>query len=465
MEKLQIKISNHVKIVGALPSRAEGDLRDRLTFPNPKWIENDKYGYWQGETPETLSFFQCGGAGYLIPRGFTNQLFQILDYYRLPYQVIDRTRILPEVEFNFKGTIRPYQDEAIEAIVGRRFGVLEAPPGAGKTIIGLATIARRKQPVLILTHTKELLYQWQARAVQFLGMDKEEIGLIGDGKKNIGQKLTVGIVNSVLKLTDELRARISYLIIDECHRTPSRTFTEAVTGFDCRYMLGLSATPYRRDGLTKLIFLHIGDRVHKIETRDLQKEKAIMTARLVTRETGFKYDYRGPEDYQPMITTLAEDESRNRLISRDVLNASKNGNGVSLVISDRKEHCRTLAKMVSPYRLTRELYGDMNSKERKRIVGELNQGKVKILVATSQLIGEGFDLPSLSSLFLGTPIKFEGRVKQYVGRILRTDKGKEAPVIYDYLDRPGVLQAAYKARLRAYKDVGIRNQGLEWLWN
>ncbi len=455
MNKVKIELSNQIKIVGSIPSRAESYLRGRLTFPNPKWVENEKYGYWQGSTPETLSFFQRVDAGFLIPRGFISQLFPILDYHRISYEVIDRTRLLPGVQFDFTGSLRDYQQEAKENVLSRRFGLLEAPPGAGKTIMALSVIAERKQPALILTHTKELLHQWKDRACQFLGLDSKEIGLIGDGKKIIGQRLTIGIVNSVLKLTNELRPGIGFLVIDECHRTPSRTFTEAVTAFDCRYMVGLSATPFRRDGLTKLIYLHVGDRVHKIETKDLQEQKQIMTARLITRETGFKYDYRGPEDYQPMIGSLAEDKARNHLISRDVINASKNGNGISLVISDRKEHCRTLAKMVSPYRLTKELYGDMNSAERKRVVSELNEGKVKVLIATSQLIGEGFDLPALSNLFLGTPVKFEGRVKQYVGRILRTDKGKESPVIYDYVDKPKVLQASFKARGRAYRELGI----------
>lgn len=451
-----VKISNQIEIIGTLPSRVEDCLRSRLILPNPKWIENEKYGYWQGETPETLSFFQRAGDSYRIPRGFIGQLLQILDYNQIPFRVIDRTRLLYEVKFDFKGELRPYQDEAVKAVLGRRFGLLEAPPGSGKTIMALAAIATKKQPALILTHTKELLYQWQDRTCQFLGLEKEEIGLIGDGKKTIGDRLTIGIVNSALKVADELQERIGFLIIDECHRTPSRTFTEAVTFFDCRFMLGLSATPYRRDGLTKLIYLHIGDRLHRIETKALQEQKAIMTAKLISRETGFKYPYKGPEDYQPMVTALTEDKDRNRLIAGDVLNASKKGKGISLVISDRKEHCRALARMVSPYRPTRELYGDLRSKERKRIVEELNQGNVKILVATSQLIGEGFDLPALSNLFLTTPVKFEGRLKQYTGRILRTARGKDTPVVYDYQDRPGVLQAGFKARMRAYHDLGVQ---------
>lgn len=452
---LNVSIQNQVELTGAIPPRTVDYLWGALTFSNPKFQENERYGYWNGQTPEELSFFHRTQDGYLVPRGFIGQLLEILDYHRLPYHVVDRTRVLPGVQFDFKGTLRPYQKEAIEAVLGRKFGLLEAPPGAGKTIIALAAIATRNQPALILTHTKELLYQWQAKACQFLGLDKDEIGLIGDGKKTIGNRLTVGIVNSVLKVTEDLKTRMGFLVIDECHRTPSRTFTDCVTGFDCRFMLGLSATPYRRDGLTKLIYLHIGDRIHKIETRDLQELNAIMTAKLVTRETGFNYDYQGPEDYQKMINALAGDTGRNRLISRDVLEATKNGSGISLVISDRKEHCRALARMVSPYRPTRELYGDLRSKERKRIVEELNQGNVKILVATSQLIGEGFDLPALSNLFLSTPIQFGGRVKQYTGRILRTAKGKDVPIVYDYLDRPGVLQAGYKARMRTYREMGI----------
>jgi superfamily II DNA or RNA helicase len=245
------------------------------------------------------------------------------------------------------------------------------------------------------------------------------------------------------------------LVVDECHRTPSRTFTDAVTGFDCRYMLGLSATPYRRDGLTRLIHFHLGDRVHRIETRDLQEQKQIMTARLNIRETGFNFDYCGPEDYQPLISSLVADPARNRMIAGDVLEASLEKHGISLVISDRKEHCRTLAGMVAKHRPTKELYGDLGSAERKRVVSELHQGKIKVLVATSQLIGEGFDLPALSNLFLTTPIKFDGRVKQYVGRVLRTAEGKKPPTIFDYVDRPGVLEASFRARKRAYIEMGI----------
>ncbi len=102
-------------------------------------------------------------------------------------------------------------------------------------------IAARRQPALVIVHTKELLNQWIDRIETFLGIPRSEIGVIGAGKKTIGERITVGIVNSVYSSAGEIREHIGHLIVDECHRTPSRTFTEAVSAFDCRYMLGLSA--------------------------------------------------------------------------------------------------------------------------------------------------------------------------------------------------------------------------------
>jgi superfamily II DNA or RNA helicase len=220
-------------------------------------------------------------------------------------------------------------------------------------------------------------------------------------------------------------------------------------------VLGLSATPYRADGLTKLISFFIGEALYRIEPKTLQDQGAIMTARLIIRKTAFNFPYYHPEDYQPMLTGLTIDHNRNLLIVGDVLEASKNGAGISLILSDRKAHCRDLADMIQGHRETRLLTGDMKAEDRKQVVEELKKGKVKVLIATAQLIGEGFDLPALSNLFLTTPVKFEGRTKQYVGRILRTAQGKECPVVFDYLDRPGVLQVGFRARMKAYKEMGI----------
>jgi superfamily II DNA or RNA helicase len=153
-----------------------------------------------------------------------------------------------------------------------------------------------------------------------------------------------------------------------------------------------------------------------------------------------------------MLSELCSDPGRNELIVKDVIKEVSNGGGICLVLTDRKGHCDTLAVMlrrngVNPTILT----GDTPNVERKAIVERLNSGDVSILIATGQLIGEGFDCKGLSTLFLATPIKFSGRLIQYLGRILRPMPGKEKPKVYDYLDsHVGVLRASAKSRRAVY---------------
>ncbi len=154
-------------------------------------------------------------------------------------------------------------------MVNADWGALISATGSGKTTMGLYLVAQRKQPTLIIVHTKNLLTQWVDRIESFLNIPKKEIGIIGNGKKKIGDKITVATVQSLYKCAGEVAPHIGHIIVDECHRAPSRTFTEAVTAFDSKYMLGLSATPYRRDKLSKLIFWHLGDTHHEIDKSHL----------------------------------------------------------------------------------------------------------------------------------------------------------------------------------------------------
>ena len=451
---MKITISNKIFLQG-IPTAFERELIDHLTFPNPKWVENERMGRWNGDTPEYLSYYERPRDGLLLPRGYTRQLIGLCKRYGVQYDIDDKRRVLPEVDFEFQGQLRPFQDVAAKDILGRDFGTVSAPTGSGKTVMALYVIAERKQPALIIVHTKELLYQWQARAVQFLDLQEEEIGLIGDGKKTIGPRLTIGIVNSVYKIADEVREHIGFLIVDECHRCPSRTFVEAVTAFDSKYILGLSATPFRRDGLSRLIFWHLGDVVHEVKKGDLLQTGDIVPAEVVIRETSFRTWLDPSEEYSTMLTELTRDPERNQLIALDVAAEAKNGGGICLVLSDRKAHCETLRALLGLCDVQCEvLTGDVANGNRQQVIDRLNQGKVKVLVATGQLIGEGFDCKRLSTLFLATPIRFDGRVIQYLGRVLRPAPGKDKAKVYDYVDAHiGVLKASAKARERVFKSI------------
>jgi superfamily II DNA or RNA helicase len=456
---VKVTLKSDIRMGKWVGKTVEEELRRRLTFTNPEWEERVKRGFSTWNIPEKLCFLNDDGHNLIMPRGFIRHLLRILKQHNANYQLDDLRRTLPPVDFSFRGKLRDYQAEAVEAMLFQEFGTLHAPTGSGKTAMALALVAERRQPTLIAVHTKELLEQWVDRIETFLGIPAQEVGIIGAGKKRIGDKITVALFQSLYKCVDKVMPHIGFLIVDECHKIPSRTFTQAVKAFDCRYMLGLSATPYRRDKLTRLIYWHLGDKVHEVNREVLVEEGHILEADVIWRETYFQPYFDPSEEYSKMLTELTANPQRNALIADDVAQEASNGGGVCLVLSDRKEHCNELIGFLARRGVRASLLtGAMPQKDRQAVVEDLNTGKVKVLVATGQLIGEGFDCKALSTLFVATPIKFGGRLLQYLGRVLRPAPGKDKARVYDYVDPVGVLEAAAEARRRVYALQGQRTQ-------
>jgi superfamily II DNA or RNA helicase len=363
---------------------------------------------------------------------------------------------LPPVEFSFQGELKPFQEHAVEVMLKKYFGTLSAPTGAGKTVCGLALVARRGQPALIVVHTRELMNQWVQQIERFLGIPAREVGRIGGGKKTVGEKITVATVQTLYKCATEVAPKVGHIVVDECHRAPSRTFTEAVTAFDCRYSLGLSATPWRRDRLSQLIFWFLGDMLHQVDKDDLLDSGQILRPEIFFRPTEFRTKLDASEEYTRMLSELVDDPDRNLRIVRDVAEEVENGSGVALVLSDRKGHCHRLRELLSrEYGLQAELLtGELSIPEREEVVAGLKSGRSRILVATGQLIGEGFDCDAFTSLFFATPVRFSGRVLQYLGRVLRPGQDRRRPRVYDYVDvHVGPLEAGAKARKRTYEET------------
>lgn len=426
------------------------ELQKKLTLINPKYRDAIKYGRWIGKNlKKELRFYNMWRGAIYYPRGFGNESIRICRQYSIRPQIKDLRTTQPPHHMAFHGTLRPYQEKAVNSSLARDFGVIEAATGSGKTVIATALIALRCQPCLILIHTKELLYQWRDRIREFLRLDP---GLIGDGKFKI-QPVTIGLIHTVKKHLTDLPNHFGHIVIDEAHRTPSTMFTEIITEFDCKYMLGLTATPFRRDGLTELIHCYIGDLVHRVSNQDLDQYGAVLKPRIIHRQTSFSYTYQG--NYQALMAALTTDDARNRQIADDVAGETRSGSGTALVVSDRVAHCETLANLIKERGVdVATLTGRVSGEDRSRIVRAVQEEKLKVLVATIQLIGEGFDCSGLTSLFLSTPIKFSGRLTQVIGRILRPAQGKQ-PTVYDYIDPVGVLKSSARARQMTYQKSNI----------
>ena len=417
-------------------------IKEQLTLDNPEYRDAQKYGRWIGKRLKPLlHFYRLEGDAIHFPRGYARQAVLLCRrFMRRTPAIIDQRHELPPIALTFARELRPYQQAALADILGHEFGVLEAGTGSGKTVVALAAIAARRQPTLVLVHTKELLHQWAERVRTFLGV---EPGLIGDGHFDL-RPITIAIVNSARNHLDELPRHFGHLCVDECHRVPASLFTDVVTAFACRYMLGLSATAFRRDGLTKLIYLYLGDRVHQVDTRHLHATGAVLRPEFIQRPTEFRYVYRG--NYQALMKALTGNAARNELIAGDIATEAATTEGTILVVSDRVQHCEELARLLEKKGGTAPvLTGKTPADERAELVEAIQQGQVKILISTVQLIGEGFDCPNLTTLFLTTPIKFTGRLLQVVGRILRPAAGK-TPRVYDYVDPVKMLAASAQSR-------------------
>ncbi len=424
-------VDSEVCLEGATETQ-KAVIRQKLTIANPKYRDAKRYSRWIGKKLKPkLFFFHEYGDRLFFPRGFVNQALQLCHQANgTTPAIIDKRRRLDEIELTFHGKLRPYQEKAVADVIEHSFGVLEAGTGSGKTVMALKIIAERKQPTLIIVHNKELLHQWRERIGEFLCI---EAGQAGDGKYDI-QPVTVAIVNTARKHLETLPEQFGHIIVDECHRVPASLFTDVVSSFDSYFMLGLSATAFRReDGMTQLIYTYMGDRLHAVNPRVLEESGAVVRPDFVQKPTEFKFVFRG--DYSKMIKSLAKSDKRNSLIAADVAEIIRSGHeGTVLVVSDRVAHCEILQEKLAEHGVESALLtGRVPADERSRIVEEVKNGQIRVLISTLQLIGEGFDCPGLNTLVLSTPIKFEGRLLQVVGRIMRPSENKKAQVI-DYID-------------------------------
>jgi len=458
---VKIEIKNNC-IVSDISREQSLEIQNRLTLDNPKYIDAIKQGYRPFTLPATLSFYtdlSDDGQTLEVPGGFICELKKIQKKNGSDPVIIDKRPFIDPVAFQFHGKLRPSQARACEGLIHAEFGVLHAPTGSGKTAMALWLVARRSQPALVVVHTRELLDQWVKSASIFLGIPRKEVGVIGSGKFEIGEKITIAMVQTLARRGSEINFSPGCLIMDECHRVPAMQFVKSVTRFDSRFRTGLTATPFRRDRLSEVIFWYMGEIKGKIEKKELIRTDNLCEAEVVWVKTRFYTDTDASADYARALLELTRDRDRNRLVCESAV--AQSHKGICLVLSDRKKHCREIAGIldrchgITAFVLT----GSTPEKERKHIINELRRQNSGYLVATGQLVGEGFDLPGITNLVMTCPVRFSGRVIQYMGRILRPATGKKSAVIIDFVDeKMPVFAASARARFLTYKQEGVFRQ-------
>lgn len=454
----------HAWLGGMLAIRKAGlppglfmSLKHLAMLANPAFFKNENLRLSNFQTPRFIRCFVEDLELLHLPRGLVEQASRIVAEAGSRLEVDDVRPTPGRVDLTFQGELRDDQTRAVASMTRHELGVLEAPPGAGKTVMACAVIAEHATPTLVLVDRKPLLEQWHQRLRSHLDV---EAGQFGAGKQQPGKVVDVAMLQTITRSDDPAGLLDGYglVVIDECHHVPAPTVERAVRSLTARQWLGLTATPYRADGLKEIMIMQCGPVRHRVPETDTKISRNLIAhSTSVTVDTPTDGLTRG-EVFGLACATIVEDDDRTRRICADIATAYRNGRS-PLVLSGRTEHVDILTDALRADHGLEPLvlYGSLPAKTRRAAHEYLDQSDGQVLlVATDRYIGEGFDCPRLDTLFMTFPVAAKGRIVQYAGRILRPHPGKEVVEVHDYVDPDTpMLASMWRKRQAAYKHLGF----------
>ncbi len=437
-------------------------LRRLAAFANPEFGERQAMRLSTALTPRLITCFENLPHHVALPRGCTEAVAALFADLGVTFELADERVAGSPLDAAFAGALREEQALAVRKLLGHDLGVLCAPPGAGKTVMAAHMIAARGRSALVLVHRKPLVEQWVERLREFLDLGDHDIGVIGGGRRKPTGELDVATVQTLARSESDrtLLATYGHVVVDECHHVPAVSVERVLASCPARFVTGLTATPYRRDGHQPIIAMQCGPVRHTI----LAATKTGLALRVVRRDTPFDPAVL-PSDaaIQEIYSALAADDARTELIVRDTRQLLADGR-VPLVLTERREHLERLAtKLQAHVPTVVVLHGDVTPRKRRAALARLTAlapDQPRVLVATGRYIGEGFDDPRLDTLLLTMPIAWKGTVVQYAGRLHRSHPGKRDACIYDYVDAEvPVLRRMFAKRARSYRAMSYAIDG------
>jgi len=351
------------------------------------------------------------------------------------------------ISIEFKGTLRETQlsisKNVIETLNTKGSTVLSIPCGSGKTILGLYIASKIAKKTLVIVHKEFLLNQWIERIHQFLPTAR--VGRIQQNIIDIEDKdIVIAMLQSITVRKEgyptETFDSFGITLIDECHRICSKTFSKALFQISTSKMLGLSATPDRKDGLSKVLCWFLGEfTVPNIQKDELSPEIRTVVAEYINPPT-ITYNMLGKVNLPGLVTSISLDPTRNLQIIKEIIESNKQGRYI-LVLSERRQQCTDLLNLL-PNNVSGGLYvGGMKS-------ADLDISNTKdVVFATYSMANEGYDNSRLDTLIMAT-----GRsdIEQACGRILRK-KNLNTPLIIDFQDEIEGLCGQAKKRECYYR--------------
>jgi len=444
----------------SIPSELLNRIKRLAAFQNPEFYKKQKMRLSTHNTPRVIACFEELPEYVALPRGCRDALETLLNELGITLHLDDKRQAGVVTSFEFHGTLSDVQQQAVDKLMQHDIGIFVAPPGSGKTVVGAWMTAARNCSTLILVHRKPLLDQWVAQLARFLDLPPKSIGTIGSGKSKATGVVDVAMMQSLVRKDEvaDLVATYGQIIVDECHHLPAFSFERVLAEVKARYVVGLTATPYRRDGHQPIIHMQCGATRYSLD-RKQQESRDAFTRCLILRETGFTVSDSDKETtIQEIYALLASDRERNRFILDDIRKALADGRS-PILLTERKDHLELFAgELRDSVKHLVVLHGGMGVKQRRKIVEHLAaipDDEERLILATGRYIGEGFDDARLDTLFLALPFSWKGMLIQYAGRLHRLRSGKEEVRVYDYVDGSvPMLAKMHEKRIKGFRTLG-----------
>ena len=425
-----------------LASELINKLKDLATFDNPQIKILQQLRKPTYNIPKKIQSFEFKNNQLILPRGLMRDVVLTLNSFNIKYKIIDKRLVINEEFPKVVYSLRKEQQIAVDKIDKKEFSICVAPPGFGKTLIGAKMIELRKVNTLVVVNKNMLLDQWCQRFVEYFNIDKKEIGYLGKGKNKLNNRLDLATMQS-LKNNVEIIKNYSFVIVDECHHIPALTFENIIKQFRGKYILGLSATPKRKDGMDPILFQQLGNIAYEAK----RKKNGKHIAKVVKTDFVSNVD-----NFGELINELIADSIRNKLIVKQI---QKYKNRKILLLSDRIEHIENLEVLLDELNIKYvTIHGSMNKKIKDENLQKINNAK--LVLATTSYFGEGIDFPHLDTIIFATPISYSGRLVQYLGRIGR---GGSDCLAIDILDnKNNFTNSAFKKRKEGYDELHYKLQ-------
>ncbi len=439
------------------------DLMNRLlrlaAFQNPEFYKAQAMRLATHDKPRVIACGEDLPRHLALPRGCLAEVTAFLERLKRNAVVCDERNGGTFIDVAFHGTLRSTQEDAVAKVLQHDDGLICAPTAFGKTAVASWLVATRGVNALVIVYRQQLLDQWRERLAMFLDTPVDRIGLAGGGTTKRTGVIDVAVIQSLHreKEVKDFVAEYGHVIVDECHHLSAFTFEQAMRQVKAKFVVGLTATPTRKDGHHPIIYMQCGPARFTMAARAMT-ESTPFDHVVVPRVTDFRIS--GEPTIQDIYAAMTADEARNRTIADDVARAVEQGRS-PLVLTGRTEHLAQLqAALGERVANIIVLNGGMGRKQRREVnerLAAIPESGPRLIPATGSYIGGGFDDARLDTLFLAVPISWKGMLQRYVGRLHRLHDGKKVVEVYDYVDADvAMLARMYGRRLKGYADMGYK---------